>query len=88
MGSCPLYTGYNYMHYSLMGNMRLPFIDSDLTVCKVWLYVYISVYNVFDDSPVQKYKREGTSVFFLSIGLTPTLYWTTCTMAGRLTCMY
>ena len=28
--SCPLYTGYNYMHYSLRGNMRPPFIDSDL----------------------------------------------------------
>jgi hypothetical protein len=27
---CPLYTGYNYRHYSSMGNMRLPFIDSDL----------------------------------------------------------
>ena len=30
MSSCPLYTGKNYMHYSLMGEMRLPFIDSDL----------------------------------------------------------
>jgi hypothetical protein len=30
MSSCPLYTGYNYMHYSLMGKMRLPFIDSGL----------------------------------------------------------
>jgi len=30
MSSCPLYTGLNYMHYSLMGKMRLPFIDSDL----------------------------------------------------------
>jgi len=29
MSSCPLYTG-NYMQYSLMGKMRLPFIDSDL----------------------------------------------------------
>ena len=25
MSSCPLYTGYNYMHYSLMGKMRLSF---------------------------------------------------------------
>jgi hypothetical protein len=66
-----------------MVNMRLPFIDSDLTVCKVWLYVDISVYNVFDDNPIQIYKREGTSVFFLSIVLTPTLYWTTCTMVQR-----
>jgi hypothetical protein len=29
MSSCPLYTGYIYMHYSLMGKM-LPSIDSDL----------------------------------------------------------
>jgi hypothetical protein len=28
--SCPLYTGSNYMHYLLMEEMRLPFIDSDL----------------------------------------------------------
>jgi len=27
---CILYTGLNYMHYSFMGEMRLPFIDSDL----------------------------------------------------------
>jgi hypothetical protein len=26
MSSYPLYTGYNYMHYSLMGKMRMPFI--------------------------------------------------------------
>ena len=30
MSSFPLYTGNNYMHNSLMGKMRLPFIDSDL----------------------------------------------------------
>ena len=30
ISSCPLCTGYDYMHYSLMGKMRLPFIDSDL----------------------------------------------------------
>ena len=30
MGICSLYTGYNYVHYSLVGKMRLPFIDSDL----------------------------------------------------------
>ena len=30
MTSCPLYTGQNYMHYSLIGKMRLSFIDSDL----------------------------------------------------------
>jgi hypothetical protein len=30
MSSCPLYTGQNYMHYLLMGKMRLPFIDNDL----------------------------------------------------------
>ena len=27
MNSCPFYTGSNYMHYSLMGKMRLLFID-------------------------------------------------------------
>ena len=26
----PLYTGLNYMHYSQNGEMKLPFIDSDL----------------------------------------------------------
>jgi hypothetical protein len=30
MSSFPLYTGLNYMHYSLMEKMRLSFIDSDL----------------------------------------------------------
>jgi len=30
MSSWPLYTGSNYMHYSLMGKMTLPFFDSDL----------------------------------------------------------
>ena len=30
MSSCPLYTGSNYMHYSIMGKMRLPFIDNNL----------------------------------------------------------
>ena len=30
ISSCPLYIGYNYMQYSLIGKMRLPFIDSDL----------------------------------------------------------
>ena len=30
IGSCPLYTGQDYMHYSLMGKMRLPFIDMDV----------------------------------------------------------
>jgi hypothetical protein len=34
---------YMYMHYSLMGKMRLPFIDSDLlyrgTLRQVWLYI-------------------------------------------------
>ena len=30
MSSCPLYTGQYYMPCSLMGKMRLPFIDSDL----------------------------------------------------------
>ena len=30
MSSCSLYTGLNYMHYSLIGKIRLPFIDSDL----------------------------------------------------------
>ena len=31
ISSCPLYTGSNYMHYSLMEKMRLPFIDSYLS---------------------------------------------------------
>jgi hypothetical protein len=26
MGICSLYTGYNYVHYSLVGKMRLPFM--------------------------------------------------------------
>ena len=30
MNSCPLCTGWNYMHYSLIGKMRLSIIDSDL----------------------------------------------------------
>ena len=30
MSSSTLYTGKYYVHYSLMGKMRLPFIDSDL----------------------------------------------------------
>ena len=30
ISGCPLYTGQNYMQYSLMGKIRLPFIDSDL----------------------------------------------------------
>jgi hypothetical protein len=31
MSSCPLYRlKWLYMHYSLIGKMRLPFIDSDL----------------------------------------------------------
>ena len=30
ISSCPLYTGLNNIHYSLMGKMKLPFIDSDV----------------------------------------------------------
>ena len=30
MSSCPLYIGLNCIHSSLMGQMRLPFINSDL----------------------------------------------------------
>jgi hypothetical protein len=30
ISNCPLYTGLNYIHYSLMGKMKLYFIDSDL----------------------------------------------------------
>ena len=30
MSSLPFIYRYNYIHYSLMGKMRLPFIDSDL----------------------------------------------------------
>ena len=37
MSRCPLYTGYNNMHYSLMRTMKLPFIDSDL-LCRGALY--------------------------------------------------
>ena len=31
MSSCPLYTGSNYLHYSLIGNIRSPF-KAGLTV--------------------------------------------------------
>jgi hypothetical protein len=30
MSGCPFERGYHYMHYSLMGKMRLPVTDSDL----------------------------------------------------------
>jgi len=30
MSSCTLCTGYNDMHYSLLGKMKVPFIDRDL----------------------------------------------------------
>jgi len=30
MSNYPLYTGKNYIHYSIIGKMRVPFIDSDL----------------------------------------------------------
>ena len=30
MSSSPLYTGSNYMHYSLNGEMKVFFIDRDL----------------------------------------------------------
>jgi hypothetical protein len=30
MSSCPLFTGLDYMHYSLKGKIRLFFIDRDL----------------------------------------------------------
>jgi hypothetical protein len=30
MSSCPLYTGLDYMHQSLLGKTSLPFIHSDL----------------------------------------------------------
>jgi len=30
MNNCPLYTDLNYIQYSLMGQIRLPFIYSDL----------------------------------------------------------
>jgi hypothetical protein len=30
INSCPLYTGFIYMHYLLIGKMRLSLIDSDL----------------------------------------------------------
>jgi hypothetical protein len=53
MSSCPLYTGLNYMHYSLIGKMRLPFIDSDL-LYRVALYdrldcilKYVNVVELF-----------------------------------------
>ena len=37
MNSCPLYTGQNYIQYSLMGKMRMSFIDSDLLYRGVFL---------------------------------------------------
>jgi len=46
MNSCLLYTGSNYMPYSLIGKMRLPIIDSDLLyrdAFKAGLAVYINV---------------------------------------------
>ena len=39
LSCCSLYTGYNCMRYSLMGKMRLSFIDSDL------LYKNAAVYE-------------------------------------------
>ena len=32
MSSCSLYTGWNYMHYSLMGKMKLPY--------RQWFVIY------------------------------------------------
>ena len=43
----PVYKGFNYIHYSLLGKISLPFIDSDLLLKKkypfrqVWLYFRI-----------------------------------------------
>jgi len=39
---CSLYTGYNYMRYSLIGKMRLSFIDSDLLYKNAALYEHLS----------------------------------------------
>jgi hypothetical protein len=30
----PVYKGFNYIHYSLLGKISLPFIDSDLLLKK------------------------------------------------------
>ena len=43
MSSCPLYTGLNNMHHSLMGKMRLLLIDSELLhEVHFWRFVCIS----------------------------------------------
>jgi hypothetical protein len=41
ISSCPLYTGCNYIYYSLLGKTRLAFIYSDLLYRQAWLYMYI-----------------------------------------------
>ena len=41
MISCPLYTGSNYMHYSLMGKMRLTFTNSDLLYLEVPMVILV-----------------------------------------------
>ena len=41
MISCPLYTGSNYMHYSLMGKMRLTFTNSDLLYLEVPMIILV-----------------------------------------------
>jgi hypothetical protein len=41
---CSLYTGYNYMRYSLMGKIRLSFIDSDLLYK---IQPFMSIYHLY-----------------------------------------
>ena len=41
MISCPLYTGSNYMHYSLMGKMRLTFTNRDLLYLEVPMIILV-----------------------------------------------
>jgi hypothetical protein len=44
----PVYKGFNYIHYSLLGKISLPFIDSDLLLKKSTLldrFDYISEYK-------------------------------------------
>ena len=51
MSSCPLYTGYNYMHYSLKRKMRLPIIHSDL-LCKGLTEELLTLHEHMGSSPV------------------------------------
>ena len=43
MSSCPLYTGSNYMHYPLMGKMRLPFKARLTVLCQIFFYICFDI---------------------------------------------